>query len=76
MACLYTVYQCKSMSSNARRGALHYSDDAEVTLCGREVNEQWYVCDNTFTGVATCRECVRIDADTIAPQRANMNVSG
>lgn len=62
MACLYTVYRCQSLNSLDRCGPTHYSDDAEKTLCGKRIDHHWYVADNTFTGFATCRECVRIDA--------------
>jgi len=75
MACLYTVYRCRSLESTERRGPMHYSDDAEKTLCGKTIDHHWYVDNNTFTGVATCRVCVRIDADTIAPQRTNNEIS-
>jgi len=71
MSCLYTLYRCKSKSSDERKGAFHYSDDAEKTLCGKTIDANWYICDNTFSGVATCRECVRIDKETSLPQRSN-----
>lgn len=70
MACVYTVYKCKSKSSDKRVGALHYSDDGNMTLCGEVLDEKWYIADNTFTGVATCKECLRIDRDTDLIQRA------
>ena len=70
MATLYTVYRCRSKSSNEQRGKSHHSDYAETTLCGLKIDDSWYVQDNTFSGVATCPECQRIDENTIAPQRA------
>lgn len=71
MACLYTVHRCRSLKSDERIGALHYSDDGEATLCGKELDENWYILDNSFSGKATCRKCVHIDKKTIIPQRAN-----
>jgi hypothetical protein len=64
MGTRYTVYKCKSMTSDEQVGSTHYSNDAESTLCGKDVNEYWYICDNRFTGVATCRKCVAMDKTT------------
>ena len=69
MACLYTAYRCKSLESDEQKGASHYSDDGEYTLCGKTIDEHWYISDNTFTGEATCPECARIDKETNLVQR-------
>lgn len=54
----YTVYRCASMSSDERVGPIHASDDGNVTLCGREADERWWISTNTgITESVTCKKC-------------------
>jgi len=55
---LYTVYRCKSKTSNDRIGPFHGSDYGEKTLCGKPIDEGWFIADNTFTGKITCKKCL------------------
>jgi hypothetical protein len=55
---LYTVYKCKLSKSDLQVGPLHWADDEQETLCGRKIDHYWYITDNTFTGVATCKKCI------------------
>jgi len=64
------VYRCKSKTNDERKGPFHYSDDSIKTLCGKDIDENWYICDNTFSGTSTCKECLRIDKETSIHQRA------
>lgn len=54
----YTVYRCKSKTSDDRIGPFHGSDDGEETLCSRPITEGWFIVDNTFTGKSTCKKCL------------------
>lgn len=56
---LYTVYRCKSKTSDVRAGPFHGSDDGEETLCNQSIDEGWFIVDNTFTGEITCKECLK-----------------
>ncbi len=57
---LYTVYKCESETSDNKVGHYHASDFGEMTLCGKEINSDWFISDNTFTGNVTCGQCLRI----------------
>ena len=41
------------------KGATHFSDDGNNTLCGRGIDPRWMILTNTFNGSATCPKCVR-----------------
>jgi len=69
MSCLYTVYRCRSKISDERVGFLHHSDNCQKTLCGKNIDDGWYVSDNTMSGTATCPACIRIDKETIVADR-------
>jgi|WetSurMetagenome_2_1015567.scaffolds.fasta_scaffold692423_3 hypothetical protein len=71
MPCLYTVYRCKSMTDDSPKGATHFSDNGEETLCGKGIiYEKWFIADNKFSGKATCKKCSKIDTETTLEDRA------
>ena len=57
---LYTVYKTKSKTDITKTGSFHFSDDGEYTLCGKLLDDNWYISDNTFSGEASCIECLKI----------------
>lgn len=61
MSAIYTVFKCNSKTNDEKVGPLHWSDDGIKTLCGKDIDENWYILDNTFTGDATCKKCVKVD---------------
>ncbi len=54
----YALRRCRK--DGMLYGQTHGSDDAMVTFCGWDVNDTFYITDNTATGVVTCRECLRV----------------
>lgn len=67
---LYTLRRFKPL--NTKYTLHHGSDDAETTICGLPITDQWYIEDNTFTGKITCPHCIKVlqEYPTI-PQRIN-----
>jgi len=44
-------------------GLIHYaSDDLNTTFCGREINENWYICGNIEQTEhrSNCKKCCKI----------------
>lgn len=39
-------------------GPLHGSMKGDVTLCGLQTDEDWYISTNDRRGLITCRECL------------------
>ena len=52
---VYTVSRCRK--NNDLYGAVHDSMDCKTTLCGVEMDENWFVLTNAFNGEATCKKC-------------------
>ena len=57
MNTLYTVKKCKNKYNDELS---HGSDNGEETLCGIEIDENWYITNNEFDGIITCKKCKKI----------------
>jgi hypothetical protein len=55
---MYTVQRCRK--DDSLYGPTHASKYAENTLCGLNVNHNWYIVNNTFDGEVTCKKCIEI----------------
>ncbi len=55
---LYTVSRVRK--DDTLYGALHGSTTGAHTICGFVINETWWVVNNTFDGVPTCPECLKL----------------
>lgn len=55
---LYTVSKCHK--DDSLYGPLHGSSDVEFTTCGQNIDENWYIVNNTFDGKITCKKCINI----------------
>ena len=60
MNTLYTVKKCKNNYNNDLHMISHGSDNGEETLCRIEINENWYITNNTFDGEITCKKCKKV----------------
>ena len=54
----YTVQRIKVNTSNGFYGKVHGSKDAEITLCGQELDYYWYILTDNFDGEITCKKCL------------------
>jgi len=57
MSPLYTVQ--KITKSDKLYGPIHGSEDGSQTLCGKSIDENWYILNNNHDGEMTCLECER-----------------
>lgn len=55
---LYTIQRCKK--DDTLYGPIHGSDNGETTLCGQDVDTNWWILNNTFDGIITCKKCLKI----------------
>ena len=55
MFTLYTVSYLKAESKTQ-----HGSKDGETTVCGKELNHNWFITNNTFDGTITCKKCLEL----------------
>ena len=53
----YLVSRIKS--DDTLFGPLHRSEDGFSTLCGKALNENWFIVDNDGFGEITCKECLK-----------------
>jgi len=60
MKTLYTISKCKRKTGLEIYEKSHGSHDAETTLCGISLNEDWYITNNTYDGIITCNKCLKI----------------
>ena len=58
MNTLYTVQ--KINNKDKLYGNTHGSHDGQSTVCGKQLDCYWYITDNTFTGIITCKKCLQI----------------
>ena len=66
MNTLYTVSKVKSTKNCPAHGAgpedlkgpLHAADVDFKTVCGQDIEADWYIVNNTFDGEITCKECL------------------
>jgi len=58
---MYQVYRCKSLKNNSKNSSVHYSKDAEKTLCGKNLNEYWYIMTNDLSiNFVNCNKCLKL----------------
>lgn len=63
---IYTVQRTRTLNTDRNYsgieciGPVHASDDANITSCGKEIDESWWVLTNVpGQGEVTCRKCLR-----------------
>ena len=61
MNTLYTVQRCRK-NENAY-GPLHGADNDQNTVCGKDIDHNWFIINNTFDGEINCKECLKILKD-------------
>jgi len=54
----YTVSRCRK--NDDLYGSSHGSDDGDYTICGLIVDHNWFLTNNTYDGIITCRKCLKI----------------
>jgi len=62
---MYTVVEIKNVKAVNKDNAeiilsdvSHGSNDDDKTVCGKELNDHWFITNNTFDGVITCSKCI------------------
>ena len=58
MKTLYTVRKINRKDN--LYGSSHGSTDANETICGKNINENWCIINNIFDGKISCRKCIKI----------------
>ena len=53
----YTVQRCRK--NGETYGSIHGSMDANTTLCGIEMGENWWVLTNAFDAAPECKRCLK-----------------
>lgn len=56
MNTLYTLRKVRK--DGTLYGASHGADHDGMTLCGQEVNDKWWITNNTYDGEITCKQCL------------------
>lgn len=56
---LYIVQRCKSKEGHEVYDTAHASEDGNTTLCGKMIDNMYYITNNTSDGTATCRACLK-----------------
>lgn len=59
IAALYTVQRAR-LKDNTLYGPTHASNDTLFTVCDLDIDNRWWVVNNTHDGHVTCRKCLRI----------------
>jgi hypothetical protein len=57
MATQYTVQRARK--DNTLYGPVHFSEDADTTLCGQTVDARWFILTTDGDGKATCKQCLK-----------------
>lgn len=64
---LYTVRRIKKgveeifgLTDDNLYNTTHASDYGDKTVCGIELDNNWYIWNNTFDGIITCKKCLKI----------------
>ena len=70
MKTLYTIRKVRILS-DIQYGSYHGSDDGINTICGIPIEgDSWWITDNTFTGIITCKKCLEILKNkSVIPER-------
>jgi len=58
MNTLYTLRKVRK--DDTLYGASHGADHDGMTLCGQEVNDKWWITNNTYDGEITCKQCLQV----------------
>ena len=58
MNTLYTLR--KTRKDDTLYGPSHGSDHDGMTLCGHEIDDRWWITNNTCDGEITCKDCLRV----------------
>ena len=68
---LYTTQKAKNQTTEDTVGAVHGSEDGDNTVCGKKVEaEKWFIVNNTFDGIITCKNCLKILSTTTPAERS------
>ena len=55
---LYTTRRCRK--NDVLYGSTHGSMNGDITLCGKNIDENWWILSNEFNGEVTCLECIKV----------------
>lgn len=55
---MYTIQKCSKDSKFY--GSIHGSNDAYITICGKEIDETFYILTNNYDDEITCKKCLKI----------------
>jgi hypothetical protein len=65
---LYTVQRARK--DDTLYGPSHGADGDDHTVCGQAIDHHWWITNNTFDGVITCRQCQkRLELYPTIPER-------
>lgn len=56
---MYTVQRC-GIKNDLLFGPTHGSTSGNETICGQNTDHYWYIINNTFDGIITCKKCLKI----------------
>ena len=65
----YTVKKCKNKNNDELFKTSHGLKDCELTLCGENINENWYITHTNFDGIITCEKCKTVLKGEIKNER-------
>ena len=58
---LYTLYTVSRIDKKDNLSdVIHGSKDGENTVCGKILDHNWYIRNNTFDGIINCKKCIKI----------------
>ena len=58
MNTLYTVQLARN--DDTLYGPSHGADTCYKTVCNRDLTTAWFITNNTYDGVITCKACIKI----------------
>lgn len=58
MSTLYTLQ--KARKNGDLFGPSHGADHDGMTLCGCEIDDNWWITNNSFDGNITCKKCLAV----------------
>lgn len=58
MNTLYTVRKCRK--DDSLYGDIHGCDNIEKTVCGLDIDENYWIVSNAFDGEITCKYCLQV----------------
>jgi len=60
MGVQYTLSRCKGRQDDTLVGPVHGSKDGYTSLCGQDFGMRAWEHTNNFTGVITCKRCLKV----------------